>query len=416
MFKIAEKENRSNTILYVGNFFFPFGNAAGKRVYGNGKLLRELGYNVIFIGVCEEQHSSCELDLTRREFDGFTYYSFSYPKGGRAWLGYKKALRELVQFLQKSCILADLKFVIYYGSPRLSLFNMKLIRFCRRNGVKVLSDCVDWLSPNSTSIIYNLAKWLDNTYQKAYVNKKTDGIIAVSHFLADYYEGYGCPSVVLPPLSTFCHSTLKERSQDDRITITYAGMPFRKGAVVTNGDNLKDRIDKTISLLCEVKGHNDRFIFNIYGFTKEEYLQTIPNQQGFVEKLEPNVIFHGYKPSDTVIEAVSKSDFTILIRDVNRATTAGFPTKVSESISCGTPVITTRTSDLEEFIVEGINGFFLDVKDGDGAVAELLRIFKLDTDEILKMKMGCIIDNPFYYNKYTDRMSDFLTRLTCDWI
>ncbi len=35
-------------VLYIGNFSFPFGNAAGKRVYANGKILKELGYDVNF--------------------------------------------------------------------------------------------------------------------------------------------------------------------------------------------------------------------------------------------------------------------------------------------------------------------------------------------------------------------------------
>jgi hypothetical protein len=34
------------TILYIGNFSFPFGNAADKRVYANGKIFKELGYKV----------------------------------------------------------------------------------------------------------------------------------------------------------------------------------------------------------------------------------------------------------------------------------------------------------------------------------------------------------------------------------
>ena len=32
-------------IIYIGNFSFPLGNAAGKRVYGNGKLFNEGSIN-----------------------------------------------------------------------------------------------------------------------------------------------------------------------------------------------------------------------------------------------------------------------------------------------------------------------------------------------------------------------------------
>ena len=39
------------TIVYIGNFFFPNGNASGSRVYGNGCIFRDLGYNTVFIGL-----------------------------------------------------------------------------------------------------------------------------------------------------------------------------------------------------------------------------------------------------------------------------------------------------------------------------------------------------------------------------
>lgn len=39
-----------NTIYYVGNFKFPNGNAAGKRVYANSLLFQSLGYKVIVVG------------------------------------------------------------------------------------------------------------------------------------------------------------------------------------------------------------------------------------------------------------------------------------------------------------------------------------------------------------------------------
>ena len=42
------------TVLYIGNFSFPLGITAGKRVYTNGKILKELGYEVNFIGMDKE--------------------------------------------------------------------------------------------------------------------------------------------------------------------------------------------------------------------------------------------------------------------------------------------------------------------------------------------------------------------------
>ena len=72
-------------------------------------------------------------------------------------------------------------------------------------------------------------------------------------------------------------------------------------------------------------------------------------------------MFHGKVSNLEARNKISKADFSILFRNVNKMTSAGFPTKVSESISCGTPVITNSTSDLEHYIINGKNGFLVNL-------------------------------------------------------
>lgn len=399
------------TVLYVGNFSFPFGNAAGKRVYANGKLLRDLGYEVIFIGVNKDRNLSEELYKTRNEFDGFTYYNLPYPKGNIDWLRYKKVYSKLTDFLNIDSRISKIGLVIYYGSPSLSLFNIKLIRYCKTHKIRVVADCVDWLSTRTNNLLFDVVKWADNTYQKAYANTKADGVIAVSSYLANYYQKRGCLSVIIPPLSTLEYGCLgSNREMNDKIVITYAGVPFRMGHVIKDCNILKDRIDKTIAFLHDAKQKGCKFVLNIYGFTREEYLRVIPSQKQYIEELEKSIVFHGQTSNEYVVNKVASSDFTILIRDINISTTAGFPTKVSESISCGTPVITTCTSDLSNYIEEGKNGFFLDFED-ETAKKQLTKILLTDRNSVLKMKKYCSEKNPFYYMNYVNRMRVLLNKL-----
>lgn len=401
---------KDKTILYIGNFSFPYGNAAGKRVYANGKILRELGYNVIFIGMDKNVNSEEPLVNTRKEYDRFEYYNFSYPKNNFAWVKYRLAFKKLTDFV-KPKILSKTSMIIYYGSPALSLFNSQLISFCRKNNIKIISDCVDWLTTKTNNPIFDLVKWADNTYQKAYANKKTDGIIAISSYLADYYQKHGCKTIIIPPLSPVVYSLNMQEdttNHNNQKTILYAGIPFRKDQKVKDCNTLKDRIDKTIKLLYKAKENGSEFIFEIYGFNKEEYLTAIPEQKHYVEALGEHIIFHGYKPNAEIVNATAKADFTILLRDVNRDSLAGFPTKVSESISCGTPVITTRTSDLENYIVNGENGWFLDVINDEECLSQLTAILKTDKIVIDNMKRNCITQNPFYFQRFTTKFSEFL--------
>ena len=52
--------------LYIGNFCFPDCNAAGKRVYANGKILKELGYKVVFVGVNKSIESISSLKKQKK--------------------------------------------------------------------------------------------------------------------------------------------------------------------------------------------------------------------------------------------------------------------------------------------------------------------------------------------------------------
>ncbi|WP_462392423.1 glycosyltransferase [Clostridium cadaveris] len=400
------------TVIYIGNFSFPLGNAAGKRVYANGKILKELGYEPIFIGMSNEVDKFRTLVNTKKKYEGFIYYNFPYPNKSLDWINYKKTFASLLEFLRETKIIDDLGLVIYYGSPTLSFFNTRLIRFCKKQNIKVVTDCVDWLTVKTNNPLFNIIKWADNSYQKAYANKKADGVIAISKYLSNYYKKNGCKTVIIPPLSPINYGFVESsRINQDIKIITYAGLPFRKGQQVKDCNLLKDRIDKTISLLYEAKKEGCKFLFNIYGFTREEYLVAIPKQKLYLDELGDSIQFHGPKPNEVVVEAVKKSDFTILIRDVNRDTMAGFPTKISESISCGTPVITTRTSDLDSYIIEGNNGFFLDMEDEEFNIKKIKEILNKDLKEIYKIKVYCNQNKVFYFKAFKTRFSEFLNKL-----
>lgn len=402
-----------NTVIYVGNFSFPYGNASGKRVYANGKLLRDLGYNVIFIGMDKNIKRSESLASTKKEYDGFTYYNFPYPQGHLDWLRYQETYKKLVGFLQEEGSKYKIALVIYYGSPCISLFNTKLIKYCKANKIKIVADCVDWLSTKTNNRLFDLVKWTDNTYQKAYANNQADGVIAISSYLANYYEKNKRKTVIIPPLSPEEYKFEKDDlERNGSKVITYAGLPFRKGQPVIDCTMLKDRIDKTVILLSKAKASGCQFVFHIYGFTKDEYFVAIPSQQEYVEALGNSIVFHGHKSHEEVINHIKKSDFTILIRDITKDTIAGFPTKVSESISCGTPVITTRTSDLAVHLEEGENGFFLHIDDECSSLSKIKKILEIKEVDLIKMRKNCIDCNPFYYKKFMAVIKSFIAKLS----
>ena len=59
------------TILYVGGFELPDKNAAAHRVLSNGKAIRELGYDVVFVDIDKTLRFDEDISTTYRNIQGF---------------------------------------------------------------------------------------------------------------------------------------------------------------------------------------------------------------------------------------------------------------------------------------------------------------------------------------------------------
>ena len=68
------------------------------------------------------------------------------------------------------------------------------------------------------------------------------------------------------------------------------------------------------------------------------------------------------------------------------------------------PVITTKTSDLPKYIIEGKNGFFIDYNKGKIDKGKFLRILSMPESEIRKMKDYCINDDTFLPSNWISEM------------
>ena len=383
-------------IIYTGNFSEPENNAAGKRVYGNSLILEDLGYDVFLVGKNSEQSLS-----VRKQYSEHIFYE-PFPNYGLLKVsGYINHFKEIIRNLEQKPVC-----IIRYGSPSLSIFDYLLLRYAHQNGIKVIADVVDWLSADGGNIVFNIIKTIDTYFEKAVFNKQSDGIIAISSYLGNYYRRRTTSVAIIPPIVSEYH----HNDADNKvINLVYAGAPFRLGVRVKNVHKIKDRLDLAIEAFAKTYlEYGDSFVFNVYGITKEQYLTAFPQHKDLLDKNTETIIFHGRKPMGEVQKKIMISDYSVLFREVTRGTTAGFPTKVVESMSCGTPLITTKTSDLPEYINSGNNGFFVDIDDISTLVKEIHTILSLSKDELKIMKNRCFEECAFLPSKYADQMDRLL--------
>lgn len=389
-------------ILYIGGFIPPAGNAAAHRVMANAKIMRDLGYEVVLLGTTKDPVLLKDDVLdSKQEIQGFQTYFEAYPGSLGQWLKHLFSIepaKQLITSLGEDRV----KGVVAYNYPSIAL--NKLVKYCRTRNIKLISDCTEWALVEHNKGPRNTLKNWDTQYRMKVVHSRMGGIITISDFLYRYYLPQAPKVLKLPPLVDVKPDSeeqlLNSVNLEEGIKLVYAGSP---------GNGGKDRIDTIVKVLSEIKSAcKCPFTLNVVGITREQYLSDFKEKHIPVNVSE-NVSFMGRLPHEQVIEIVRSAHFTIFIRDENRITQAGFPTKFVESISNGTPVLTNKTSNIEEYLLEGKTGYFLDTSSEDNLKVSMLKVINDATEDlILQMKKECYNLCMFHYENYTGAFDAFL--------
>lgn len=367
----------------------PDRNAAAQRVMGNAKAFRDLGYNTFFIGLSKTE------DLCIQEYEDFKYINLKYPENLKDWILHLSSIKKYTEYLEK-----DPDIIIAYNFPAIVLSKLRL--WCKKKSILLIGDCTEWYEAKG-NIIFRLLKGFDTWYRMKIIHPKMDGIIAISDYLYDYYSTKVKRVVNIPPLVDLSMDKWKlvesnEVFHNDIVSFIYAGSP---------GNKNKDRIDVLLEAFSAVKdeGISD-FKLNILGVTYEQYLKLF--ESPIPQNLLNHIDFKGRLSHIETLYEIKKSHFFIFVRDNNLSNIAGFPTKFSESISCGTPVITNSTSNLCNYIANGQNGFIID----SFTVPELAKVIKhviyLPKSQISNMKRYCYTSQQFDYKKYITKFEELV--------
>jgi len=398
------------TIIYTGGFELPDKNAAAQRVLSNAKIFRDLGFNVVLVGIDKSLPSHTHIKETRSLVQGFETWAVPYPSGKKSWFKYITTSKPL-EYIVAKFYNNDLYGVICYNYPAIA--QLRIRSFCQQKDALFIPDATEWYESSGGGVIFNIIKWLDTSLRMRYVHPKADGIITTSQYLTDFYRKRKCITVELPTLYDVSNLTYTamENDRTDTIKLMYAGSAFNLDRIDKNRSNIKDRLDKIILMLHKVHQKRSNFVLDIFGLTRENYLSVFPEHTDILDELSNVITFHGRQPHTEIIKQIQKSDFTIFLRNIERVIEAGFPSKFSESISYGTPVICNMISNIQPYVKEGENCFILELDDLQAQVEKLLQILTLTADERKQLKSYCANHHVFDYKKYTDSVKQFLQKI-----
>lgn len=380
-------------IAYIGNFNLQNINASSKRVIGNCFAFKKKGHSVFCIGYGNNIKLLCS---------GLLFYGIYRGNNLRRTLC--NGIKHISKILKEE----NVDLIILYGALFTEKANVRLLNWCKKNNIIVLYDHVDLLDINWHNPFRALIRKRNQKLLTNVVVPNCSGVICISSFLAKTYEERGIKTLVVPPLSISSASSLEYVFPDDKeIKLVYAGTTSDKRRPIKQW---KDRLDLILLGLNNVTKSNTplrKFHLDIYGMTKRRYLQMFPfferkNAKTVVDELSNKITFHGFVSNEVVENNIKSSDFTVLIRDRKTSTMAGFPTKISESIGCGTPVLCNDTSDIMTYIINGKTGII-----DDDFNMLFTKAFSLSNSDVYKMKNACR-DNPFYYELFCDKIDNFL--------
>lgn len=365
-------------VLYLGGFELPDRNAAAQRVVAVAKTMREVGYQVELVGVTRNPH---EVGLLQ-SVDGFKYTSVKYPTNYKEWFF------QITKFIPHAIIdESNPNTVVLYNFPAVA--QKRITDYCHKRDITVLVDLTEWYVTEGNKPRDLIKKW-DTKKRMTNYNFRVDGVIAISRYLYDYYKGK--VKTVYIPATVDLNDEKWNRSKKveihSPIKLVYAGSP---------GDGQKDKLD----VLVKAVTGNTEYELNVFGVTKEQFSE---NFEGIVNS--ENIKFHGRVSHQEAIKMVCDSDFDVIIREDNLVTRAGFPTKFVEAYSCGTPVIATPSSNIKDYLKNGVNGFIVDAEHSLEQVLE--KIACMSDSELISIKEQARILTVFDYRYYVNEVRNIL--------
>lgn len=380
-------------ILYIGGFRFPNGDAAAARVLNNGKLLKDLGYDVKYLSFGQSKFYEYNSTI----YDGFefeitndidTNFTNPFKRLHRFIFSGKNA----IQYINDNLETFDI--IIAYN-PSLYL-NFTLQKLCQKYKKKYSIDLTEWYQYDEFPGGYILPfAWMNELNMKVLHNSVNDKIL-ISTYLDKYYHKSN--NIILPPLidseDQKWNINQKALENFEGIRIIYAGNPSKKDSL--------DIVIKSVLVLVN-KGYSIQLI--ILGITYSEYNMDID-----FSNYTDNIKFLGKVKQDYVPFYYNSSDFSIILRENTRKNNSGFPTKFVESLMASCPVITNLVSDIDKYIIEDENGFIVN----DISIDQLTNVFYkiLNYNNLNKLRGNARKSaiEKFDYRNYKEKLSNFFEK------
>lgn len=374
---------------------YPSGDAGAVRQHAIAKMLQQLGYEVFVIGYGKSEKECI------KTYEGIDYISLRLKCKKKLGIYYSRLTvgMRAISYLKKRKEKVDLLLVVDmfpYEFPFIE-------KYATKNNIRLVHDSVEWYSPEEftngkRNVFYQM---------KEYTNRRAIRqqwrVIAISQFLQKHFEKQCKKTIRIPVVMDVKAIVPKlEISNNEKIIYVYAGSPEGK-------DYLKEILEG-FSLLD--KKRLQTVEIHIIGVNEKQLIEKCAIKRELLENLGTTMIAHGRVSREEALEWVCKADFSLLLRNSDlRYAKAGFPTKVVESLACGTPPICNLSSDLDLYLQDQINAIFIEKCSAEYVKEALLVSMDMEYEKRKELRIEArkLAEECFDYRVYINDLAVLVT-------
>lgn len=394
---VAQGTKNAKTVVLFYSAPLPAGSPGATRVVALAQMIQQAGYYPFMLGIGTPDGG----EPAKGSYCGIDYELISVPE--LALTGWKAPIREkavkhaLLYWLDHYRTRREIVFILYTEMQGYSGF---FLRYSRKNGIPVGINLVEWHSKGSFPGVLGLLRYIKNQWDMRFGYVKTKNVIAISSMLQEYYRSKGCNTMRIPTIVDVDSYSPGEKAAQKELILAYAGIPWGK-------DDIRTVIQAITFLTPEER---ERIEFRLYGLTEEELRRRGQLDDSAIRLLGKQVRCFGMIPYEQVRTELYKVDFTVLLRDATRKSTAGFPTKVGESMAAGVPVIANLTSDIGAYLHDGVEGLVCMERSPVSCAETFRRAMNLSHEEKNQMRTAARrqAEASFAFRKYVDVIRSFL--------
>jgi glycosyltransferase involved in cell wall biosynthesis len=387
-------------VIFGDVFTFPEGFAATNRVYLYAKGFIENG-----IEACVICFSNEYLDISDDLIDEIPYYH-PFQQKERSNYFLIRRWQNLMKYFKTYALLKKLN-----KQEKISVINSWTNLFLTHLFAWFLSKVF------RAKLIAECSEHPLRFYQRGFFRKKigamkvyiesrlNDGFFCISRYLVNFYQmkGVNKKKLFLVPSITDPSRFLNDR--ETPFPYPYIGY---FGSLTSE----RDSIDLLIKAFSKVNCSKPHIYLVLGGFCTDIQKKKIID---LVKKLniETKVKILDRLSKEEITRYIANACVLVMVRSKDLESAASYPSKLTEFLSTGRPVISVNVGEISDYLLDGVNAFLTEAGNSNGIADKLIYIFDNYTiAERIAEQGRALTAGVFNYNYQAKRMIDFVGSLT----